>query len=52
MRMKMKKQKILTIHQSIKVIDFSSLKTEKITGFNKIKTSIIKENEEILGIKA
>ena len=52
LRMKKKKQKILTIHQSVKVVDFSSLKTEKIRGFDKIKTSTIKEKEEILGIKA
>jgi hypothetical protein len=39
--MKMKKLKILIMHQSTKVIDFDNLETEEMGGFDKMKTSTI-----------
>jgi hypothetical protein len=41
MRTKMKKLKILTIHQSTKVIDLNSLETKEMRDFNNIRISII-----------
>jgi hypothetical protein len=41
MRMKMKKLKILIMHQSTKVTDFDYLETEEMRDFDKMKTSAI-----------